>query len=326
MNQFFKYFILGGLLITFSFRYLAQNANSEKITVTIPGSEVNFQMVLVPATTFSMGSPAGASNVQLNEMPQRKVEVDDFYISTHEVSYDEFIIFYQKEYDTDITAHPNQAYKVDAVTRPTPQYIDYTYGMGKSGYPAVSMTQQAALRYCQWLYDKTGYFYRLPTEAEWEIACHGGLDPQSSIPDFDLTDYAWFYENSDEKYHEVGKKKPNPFGIYDMLGNVAEWTLDYYQEDYLKRLEGDPAINPWVVPERRHTRTVRGGSYNSDAEDCRCAARQQSSPSWQARDPQIPKSRWWNPDSPFVGFRLVRPLKKMTEQEVEAFFAKAIKD
>jgi formylglycine-generating enzyme required for sulfatase activity len=105
-----------------------------------------------------------------------------------------------------------------------------------------------------------------------------------------------------------------------------EWTLDYYQEGYLEKLSDSISYNPWIVPERRHSRTVKGGSYDNDAKDCSCSARQKSSPRWHARDPQIPKSKWWNPDSPFVGFRIVRPVKQLSREEVEAFFEQAIKD
>ena len=149
---------------------------------------------------------------------------------------------------------------------------------------------------------------------------------QSGQSGQELDEEAWFYANSFEKYHEPAQKKPNALGIYDMLGNVMEWTLDFYDEAYLQNLPGDPATNPWVAPTKRHSRTVKGGSYDNNAEECTCSARKKSEPRWQARDPQIPKSRWWNPDSPHVGFRLVRPLKPMTKEEVEAFFAKAIKD
>ncbi len=297
------------------------NTTGQILTDTIPGTTVSFQMILLPAGQFQIGSATATTG----EMPQRTVQLDSFWIGVREVAYDEFIVFYQKEYDSDASRHPDKKYDADAVSRPTPQYIDYTYGMGKNGFPAVSMTQQAALRYCKWLYEKTGNFYRLPTEAEWEVACRGGSS--DTLPaSAELEAYAWYFNNSFEKYHEPGQKKSNAIGLYDMLGNVAEWTLDHYQEDYLKNLSDSIAYNPWIVPERRHSRTVKGGSYDSDADDCRCSARQKSSPRWQARDPQIPKSKWWNPDSPFVGFRIVRPVKQMSREEVEAFFAKAIKD
>jgi formylglycine-generating enzyme required for sulfatase activity len=285
-------------------------------TDSIPGSKAAFQLVLIPGGAFTMGGTDGH--------PQRQVQLDSFWMGRHEVGYDEFIVFYQKEYDTDATAHPEKSYSADAVTRPTPQYIDYTYGMGKGGFPAVSMTQQAALRYCQWLYEKTGTFYRLPTEAEWEYACRA--NEQRTITSEQLKDYAWYYQNSYEKYHELGQKLPNAWGLYDMLGNVAEWTLDFYDENYFENMGSGLTANPWVQPSKRHARTVRGGSYDSNSSECNCTFRQKSSPRWQARDPQIPKSRWWNPDSPFVGFRIVKPVKQPSADEVAAFFEKAIKD
>lgn len=287
-------------------------------TDSIPGAEVTFRMALIPGGIFRMGDT--------ENKVRPTVQLDSFWIGTHEVSYDEFIVFYQKEYDTDATAHPEKNYSADAVSRPTPQYIDYTYGMGKAGFPAVSMTQQAALRYCHWLYEKTGIFYRLPTEAEWEYACNAAGSEQPAAGNQPLDETAWFFKNSFEKYHEIGQKKPNARGLHDMLGNVAEWTLDFYEKNYLENVGDSVAVNPWVQPARRHSRTVRGGSYDSNASECTCTFRQKSDPRWQARDPQIPKSRWWNPDSPFVGFRIVSPVKPASRQEVEAFFEKAIKD
>ncbi len=315
MKHFTKLLILSLLAFFFVEKTKAQTPT---LSERIPGSKVSFQLALVPGGTFTMGSTEGSSN----EQPPRQVQLDSFWMGTTEVAYDEFIIFYQKQYDSDSTSNPAQTYKADAISRPTPQYIDYTYGMGKSGFPAVSMTQQAALRYCKWLYEKTGHFYRLPTEAEWEFACKSSQSASGK----ELGDYAWFYDNSYEKYHELAQKKSNALGLYDMLGNVAEWTVDFYDENYLQNLQGDPAVNPWIEPTKRHSRTVKGGSYDSAAEECTCSARKKSDPKWQARDPQIPKSRWWNPDSPFVGFRVVRPVKPMSAAEVEAFFAKAIKD
>ena len=106
---------------------------------------------------------------------------------------------------------------------------------------------------------------------------------------------------------------------------MAEWTLDHYEKDYPEAI-GEEKQNPWIVPTRRHSRTVKGGSYDSEPEDCNCLAREKSQARWQARDPQIPKSIWWNTDSPFVGFRIVRPVQQPGAEAIEAFFESAIKD
>ena len=284
-------------------------------TVSIPGTEVAFQLALIPQGVLVWEEQEGTTA----ELP-----LDAFWIGVHEVTHDEFILFQHRENDSDASLREEGVFSADAVSRPTPPYLDYTYGMGSTGgFPAVSMTQQAALRYCRWLYQKTGQFYRLPTEAEWTYACLAG---QGWQPDEDkLNEYAWHYDNSYEKYHKTGEKAPNPWGLYDLLGNVAEWTLDYYQKDYLEALGGQ-RHNPWMEPTRRHSRTVKGGSYDSEPRECNCLNRQKSQARWQARDPQIPKSIWWNTDSPFVGFRIVRPVQQPRPEEVEAFFDKAIKE
>lgn len=296
----------------------------ENYTEKIPGTKVSFDMVYIKGGTFQMGSSTDAEYYDETEGPQREVKVDDFWIGKYEVTYDEYILFQDKKQDSNKTAAKGGKFDVDAATRPTPPYVDMSFGMGtKGGFPIECMTQQAALYYCKWLYQKTGNFYRLPTEAEWEYACKAGTN--ADYPPEDLKDVAWYVDNSDEKFQKVGQKKPNAWGLYDMLGNVAEWTIDHYEKDYHEKLE-DGAENPWIKPTQRYPRTVRGGSYDDSAEDCHCSARLSSTPRWQQRDPQIPKSSWWNTDSPFVGLRVVRPAKQLTPQEIEAFFAEAIKD
>ena len=114
-----------------------------------------------------MGS-ATAEKGKNDEGPQKEVKISPFSIGTYEVTHDEFLLFMN---DDSLTRNSD----VDAVTRPTPQYIDFSLGMGKQGgFPVNSMSQHAALMYCRWLYQKTGTFYRLPTEAEWEYACRAG--------------------------------------------------------------------------------------------------------------------------------------------------------
>ena len=292
-------------------------------TDSIPGTGIAFGMALLPEGTFRMGSPAGEAGRQDDEGPQREVHLSSFWIGTHELTFDEYEVFRQRKLDTSHPIGSEDSYDADAVTRPSPPYEDPTFGMGTDGYPAASMTQYAALRYCQWLYTKTGIFYRLPTEAEWEYACRAGSATAWSFGDDStkLGEYAWYFENSGGVYHPCGQKAPNAWGLYDMHGNVAEWTLDEYQAEFLAGLADAGNDNPWIKPTKLHPRTVRGGSYDDDASRTRSAERLRSDLKWKRRDPQIPKSFWWNTDSPFVGFRLVCPAEQPAKEEIEAFWS-----
>jgi formylglycine-generating enzyme required for sulfatase activity len=212
--------------------------------------------------------------------------------------------------------------KVDAVTRPSQPYIDLTLGMGKEGgFPANSMQQYGALMYCRWLYENRHVFHRLPTEAEWEYAARAGATTVYPFGnDAKNSANTPGTKATAGKYHKVGEKAPNAWGLYDMLGNVAEWTLDQYDEAYFtKTTDGasrsaDPAYQPPSAYGARRFVTVMMPPPS------RPAARLSSDPIWNRRDPQIPRSRWWNADAPFVGFRIVRPVKQPTKEEAEAFF------
>ena len=133
----------------------------------------------------------------------------------------------------------------------------------------------------------------------------------------ELAKYAVYYKNSNSKYAKVGTKLPNKWGLYDMHGNVAEWTLDQYKQDAYSKTEEK---NPWVIPMVIHPRVFRGGSWDDDAEGLRSAARSASSVKLQKRDPQIPKSFWWFTDSNFVGLRLVSPKEQPSPEEQQKFW------
>lgn len=300
-----RFIFIWTITIVSTFNLCAQTS------INIPGSKVNFDLILIAGGNHNIGST--------------EVQLDSFWIGKHEVTFDEYILFQDLQWDTD-AASEHIKYKADAVTRPSPPYEDFTKGMGREGgFPVVSVTQQAALSYCHWLYQKTGIFYRLPTEAEWEYACLSGETDRSD--EDELEEVAWFYENSFEKFQKTGEKEANELGIHDMLGNIAEWTADYYLDDdkYQSFLKDSTAINPWVVPPYRHSRTVKGGSYDDSPEDCTCQSRLKSRARWQARDPQIPRSKWWNTDAPFVGFRIVRPVHQPDAKAIAEYFDLAIK-
>ncbi len=231
-----------------------------KYEQAIPGSEIKFTLVPIPAGTFLIGSSSKDKAKQDDEMPQHAVSLNAFWMGAYEVTFDEFNLFFN-----DIALSQNII--TDAVTRPSSPYIDMTLGMGKEGgFPANSMQQYGALMYCKWLYKNTGIFFRLPTEAEWEYACRAGKTTIYSFGDdaSKLDEYAWYSNNSEDKYHKVGQKTPNDWGLYDMLGNVAEWVLDQYQADYYSTLT-DKNEDPVRVPDARYPRIVRGGTYNDEA-------------------------------------------------------------
>jgi len=289
--------------------YQALTAYDQRIS----GTQVTFRMVPIPAGKFLIGSPANESMHGKDEGPQRETSISSFWMGEREVTFAEWDLYFM---DSDLPQYRD----VDGVSRPTPQYIDLTWGMGRDpAHPANSMSQQAATAYCKWLYDKTGIFYRLPTEAEWEYACRAGATSlyPSGVTGETLKEYAYFRENSNGSYHKTGSLKPNSWGLYDMIGNLSEWTLEGYREDAYQSMGGR---DPHVPPTGRYPRTVRGGSFLDDAEELRCANRIPSKPSWNQRDPQMPKSEWWLTDAMFVGFRVVRPASQPSEAEIDRFF------
>src|SRR6476620_7588588 len=123
---------------------------------SIPGSALKFKMVPIKGGRFVMGSPANESGRDSDEGPQKSFLISPFWMSVYETTYDEHNAFFTEEAF-------RQNDNADAITRPSPPYIDFTLGMGKEGgYPANSMQQYGAIMYCRWLYKKTGIFFRLP--------------------------------------------------------------------------------------------------------------------------------------------------------------------
>lgn len=303
---------------------VASEKEMKAYTNTIPGSDISYDMVPIPGGKFKMGSPENEAGRKPDEGPQHEVEIAPFWMGKCEVTWNEFELFMypneEKKARETKKLDPALNAMTDAVTHPTQPYVEMSFGMGKDGFPAISMTQHAANKYCEWLSAKTGQFYRLPTEAEWEYAARAGTTTTYFWGDDakQVGDYCWWGKNSDFKYQKVGKKKPNPWGLYDILGNVVEWTLDQYDPAYYSK---SPAANPWNKATKPYPHVARGGSWDDDdATKLRVAARRASDNTWKIQDPQLPKSIWYHTDAQFLGFRIVRPLKVPTAAEAQAYW------
>jgi formylglycine-generating enzyme required for sulfatase activity len=283
---------------------------SKPYKTTIPNTTVSYAMAPIPAGEFMMGS--AAAEAKADEKPQHNVKLDAFWMQAHEVTWDAYLMFMFVDQANE-RAKPDPL--VDGLSRPTSPYVEMSFGRGHGGFPTISMTQYAANKFAQWLSSRTGEFYRLPTEAEWEYACRAST--ATGIANGKLDDLAWFAKNSARpefprgNYHKVGTKKPNAWGLYDMLGNVMEWTLDQYAP-----YTAAPAQNPWVKSTESYPHAVRGGSWNDPETRIGCTIRVASDASWKKQDPQLPKSIWYMTDAQWLGFRLVRPATLPTVEEM----------
>ena len=295
----------------------------EAYTKKIPGTEVAFEMLPIPQGDFLMGSPAAEPGRKPDEGPQVRVQVKAFWMGKHEVSWGEYqqfmklCVIFGKFNDLKIR-QPSADNQIDAVTAPSQLYDpSFVYESGDDKrLPAVAMSQYGAKQYTKWLSLLTGEFYRLPTEAEWEYACRAGTTTAFSFGDDEklLEEQGCFIDNSDDVTSKVGIRKPNAWGLFDMHGNVSEWVLDQYHADWYGRTKENltSSVDAIAWPKKLFPRVLRGGSWDSDAEDCRSAARRPSDDDqWRSYDPNSPQSPWWfaSEQGQTIGFRIVRPLK-----------------
>ena len=292
-------------------------------TQTIPGSEATFEMQPIPGGKFLLGSPASEPDRKPDEGPQIEVQIEPFWIGTHEVTWSQYK-HYMSMYVTfkklaGAKLQPvTPAVKHEIVTAPSSLYDPtFTFKLGDSpNQPAVTMSQFAAKQYTKWLSGISGLYFRLPTEAEWEYACRAGSTVAYSFGDdpAKLGEYAWYFDNSSERMHSVGEKKPNAWGLFDMHGNVSEWVIDEYTKDGHERLKGKGTVawNDAIAwPKKLFPRIVKGGGFEDDDAGCRVAARRKSDDDdWREEDPNFPQSPWWFTSQPAlsVGFRPIRPL------------------
>ncbi|WP_146519711.1 formylglycine-generating enzyme family protein [Stieleria varia] len=292
-------------------------AEMKPYTELLEHTEVEMDMLPIAGGQFLMGSPESEEDRGDDESPQHKVTVAPFWMSKCEITWDAYDAWGEEmdQRRRELLSLPKtpRDIAVDGVSKPTEPYTDMSFGMGREGYPAICMTQHAARTFCKWLSAKTGRYYRLPTEPEWEYACRAGTTTAYSFGDDpdQLDEYAWYAGNTDFNYQPVGQKKPNPWGLHDMHGNAAEWVLDQYTPyETIKSTD-----NPLQIPTKLYPRVVRGGGWEHDADQLRSAARMPSSPEWKDQDPQVPRSIWYHTDALSVGFRVVRPLTEPSEEE-----------
>lgn len=241
-----------------------KNAREEKksargkkqVQEQIPAVQAPPGMALVPGGVFMMGSPDGEGKA--DEHPVHRVAVESFFIDTRPVTVAEYR-GYAKENKKDFPAQPE--YSGD-------------------DQPVVLISWQEAEAYC------LAAGKRLPTEAEWERAARGGKNKRFGVSDSTaaLGEYFWFDANAGGKTHPAGLKKPNLFGLYDLGGNIWEWTADWYGEKYYESLaistaanNENPAANP-KGPETGVFRVLRGGSFNEGEEALRPAFRNMDYP------------------------------------------------
>ena len=319
----------------------ARAEEAKAFTQKIPGSDSEFDLVPVPAGTFKMGSADAEKGHKPDEGPQIEVKVDAFYMQTAAVTWDEYNLFlsnYDRIAKNGGARVPEDKW-ADAVTYPTPMY-ELDAGprldrMGRPGkFPAVIMSQLAARQYTKWLSKKTGRFYRLPTEAEWEYAARAGTTTAYSFGDDigadgkTLQQYSFYLDNSnikdgDPAYRKIGTSKPNPWGLYDMHGNVSNWVIDAYSAKWYEQFAGKGPVS-WkdIInwPHKQYPRVFRGGGYDMEAEDCRSAARHHSTKDMNIKDPQLPQSPHWLTEGFSLGFRVVSPAVEPTEEEKIKFW------
>ena len=307
-------------------------------TTKIPGTDVEFTMVPIPAGKFMLGSPDAEKDRKDDEGPQVEVKLEPFWMGKYEVTWGEYghymeLVDHFKEFEDRGLRVVTDENKVDAITAPSALYDpSFTFeagGLEDTTQAAGTMTQYAAKQYTKWLSKLSGDYYRLPFESEWEYACRAGTKTAfyfGDDPD-ELENHGWYASNSDEVRHECGEFPANPWGLYDMYGNVAEWVLDEYSEEgytHLKDKENITGATSYRPPTKVFPRVLRGGSFATEYEyECRSASRLPSTREWKDEDPNFPKSPWWyaTMQEPLIGlssgFRIVRPLKAPESKEAK---------
>ncbi len=256
--------------------YWAFDSDVKVTTTTSPQRPASDDFVRINGGTFMMGSPSNEQGHSSNESPQHQVTVNSFYMGKYEVTY--------KEYEEIIRPNSSDYKDGNKPKRYVNLFDVIEYCNRRSQREGLTPVYTKSGSGYKWNRNANGY--RLPTEAEWEYACRAGTTtPWHSGTEAALGNYAWYSRNSNDDVHEVGKKLPNAFGLYDMHGNVWELCWDWYAS-YPNEAQTDP-----MGASSGSSLVIRGGWWRVDANIIRSAYRSYVKPDY--RDSAI-------------GFRLVR--------------------
>lgn len=223
-------------------------------------NSIGLKFVRIPAGEFTMGSPDDEPARRADEGPEHRVRITrPFFLGATEVTVGQFRLFVEQTRKTTWKA-------------PFPQGDDH---------PAVNVSWFWATEFCEWLSQKEQKKYRLPTEAEWEYACRADSRGKNFlVPGESLSEHAWYNHNSNRETQPVGAKTANPWGLFDMYGNVWEWVADRFDPDYY---QNSPVDDP-TGPEEGSQRIARGASWWNGPADCRSAIRSLHDPRAIAAD------------------------------------------
>ncbi|AVH66049.1 SUMF1/EgtB/PvdO family nonheme iron enzyme [Nostoc sp. 'Peltigera membranacea cyanobiont' N6] len=246
-----------------------QRTEKPKNFVEDLGNGITLRMVQIPRGIFMMGSPKGEADRDQNESPQHQVKVPGFFMGKYEIN--------QAQYQAIMGSNPS-------------------YFKGEKR-PVEEVSWDNAVEFCKKLSQKIGKTYRLPSEAEWEYACRAGTKTPFYFGETittDLVNYNGNYPYGSapkgeyrQQTTDVGKFRPNSFGLYDMHGNVWEWCQDVYNDNYI----GAPTDgSPWLSGKDNKIKLLRGCGWRSNAGNCRSAVRNNGA-----------RANFYN----YVGFRVV---------------------